>query len=339
MKELIREGVYEHPIDGWTLKVTPERMDRWAETFNRMQAASIKPYIAINHSADARDYAGELVEVFRDGASLFGVHELVGQEAIDTALKVDRTSLLIDPDYTDGKGVKFGEAIVHNAIVVDPVVAEQDGFVPVAGPTAKAASRAPVYRLQRNPDMSTVFEFVAKTTGKKPEEVTAENAAALLETHLQGMKTASDQAAAKVRDLELKVETLSKAAKPEPKELDPDLAEQLGEVAEEKLAQLVAAGHITPACCTKLKAVFVGEAGKRPAFSLSRSASGGNKSLFSQVHEALQDNKPTDLKPKTGIQLSRNVPGGDDDSAKEAEEVAKKMRESAWGHRQAAVVK
>jgi hypothetical protein len=67
------------------------------------------------------------VAIERDGDTLIELHQFLGESARDVGLR-NQVSLGIDPDFVDGLGRKYGEAIVHSAVTPVPVVPGQGGF-------------------------------------------------------------------------------------------------------------------------------------------------------------------------------------------------------------------
>lgn len=130
VKDLIRVGNYVHPNGDYDLDVTTGRMDRWIAAFKAMQRSGVDVEVVIDHSFSAKDVVGKVIDLYREGDTLYGVHELVG-DGIDLAHRVKNVSVWIEPDHRDGLGNSYGEAIVHSAIVQQPVVPWQTSFVPV----------------------------------------------------------------------------------------------------------------------------------------------------------------------------------------------------------------
>jgi len=131
VKDLIAVGDYTHPEKQWSLHVTPERLDAWVEHFNAARANGIDFEVTLDHSPSARSVIGYLTSIYRDGHRLMGVHEFIGDDAIDLAQRVKNVSVEIDPDFVDGKGVRYGESIVKSSLVQQPVVPGQLAFSPL----------------------------------------------------------------------------------------------------------------------------------------------------------------------------------------------------------------
>lgn len=126
--DAIRTGRYVHPSGSFELSVDGLRLDRWAENFRRMREAGIDVPVPVDHSTSARDNLGYVVDVKRDGDRLLLLHQLIGEEAIALAAR-NKVSLGIDPAFRDGRGVEFGDCIVHSSLTPVPVVPGQAGLV------------------------------------------------------------------------------------------------------------------------------------------------------------------------------------------------------------------
>src|SRR5436305_11241508 len=87
--------------------------------------------ILMDHSQSAAATLGWIVDVKRQDDRLMELHQFLGEAARDIGLR-NMVSLGIDPDFIDGKGVRYGEAIVHSAVTPVPVVPGQGTFEPLS---------------------------------------------------------------------------------------------------------------------------------------------------------------------------------------------------------------
>lgn len=124
----IRTGDYTHPTKGFSLSVDRKRMDGWVENFRRMQANSVDVHACADHSEKARDSLGYVVDMKRDGDTLKVLHQLIGEDAIRMASR-NKISLGIHPKFKDGRGVSYGDSIIHSALTPVPVVPSRDGLI------------------------------------------------------------------------------------------------------------------------------------------------------------------------------------------------------------------
>ena len=135
-KDILMIGVYEHPVFGWTMDITEERLHRFVAAFKVMRENGVDVEVPIDHSGSAASNLGYVVDMFVEPndegvPTLYGMHEIRGSDAIDIVERNKNISVLIDPDFKDGKGKSYGEAIVHSSIVQQPIVPGQADFEPV----------------------------------------------------------------------------------------------------------------------------------------------------------------------------------------------------------------
>ena len=148
----IRVGRYVHPAGKFELHVDEQRLDAWAQNFQRMKAAGVDVPVPVDHSTSARDNLGYVVDIRRDGDTLKLLHQLIGDDAIKLAAR-NKVSLGIDPAFTDGRGNAFGDCVVHSSLTPVPVVPGQDGFVPMSG----AGKPAIVFHLAAAEPLSSAY--------------------------------------------------------------------------------------------------------------------------------------------------------------------------------------
>ena len=313
VKDMIRVGKYKHPRDGWELDVTVEKIDEWIEKFRQMKAAGVDVEIAKDHSMKADDVVGYVVDMYREGDTLYGVHEMRGSDAIDLAARVKNVSVLIDRDYVDGKGNKYGEVIVHSALVQQPVVPGQSDFKAIAASRSGGEVQEVPMLLSGDFEMANsdeVLEKLRELAGL--DEGDEQVVMSKLTEMISELKTAKEAAEAKIKELESSNAELIAASKAANEQVDPDVLEERAETAEEKLQSLVEKAKITPAVAKKLQAALIGDSGARNAYALTRKASGMDVPLAKQILEALKENDPVELGEKTKAQsvaLARQVPG------------------------------
>lgn len=315
-KDLIQVGTYVHPVQGWTLDVTRDRLDEWAATFHKMRINGVPVEVVKDHSFKAQDKIGELVDVFRDGDVLVGIHEFVGQDSIDLAKKVGTVSIWLEQNFADGKGILYGEAILHSSLVQQAIVPDQEGFVPVE----VAAGRLPAAALSLSRHMESTMkpETLKKIRTLLGDDKLGEDDALLklVERHeaMAGDKKDFDKKLSAVSEevatLKAKNAELQKNADGEPK-VDADSLEMLAEGTDEKIQAMVASAKITPAVALKLSAALVGPAEARNVRALSRKFAGGEQSLAKSILDALAENDPVKLAEQTKGQsksLGRETP-------------------------------
>ena len=346
VKDMIALGVYTHPIFGWTLDVTEERLDRWVGAFKVMTENGIKVPITLDHSEASDDCQGYVVDMYRQGDKLMGVHELVGQEAITLALKVQQVSVLIEKEFIDGMDRNYGEAITHSSITPNPIVPGQEPFVPVAASRSGQSQSAPVFVLTADKGKRQSSKGAPAMTDEQlkaiqqalgaGDDLEADSVATRIAERLEAGKTEKADLEKKVVDLTAEVEALKKtaeeqgASRTEPK-VDPDLLDDLAESAESRIDNLVDKGKVVASVAASLKDLLIGKPGARNAFALSRKVSQTNESLVKGLCKALEQNDVVKLGETLGAQvtLSRSVPDGD---AKDHDpDVTKEMIDQAGG--------
>lgn len=136
-KDVIEEGEYVHPKTGQRVHATRQQLKDWKRKFDEMhRTGAIEATIPVDHKIGAKDNLGfvkqaKLREVPDENGKLKLrlrlTHALIGEDAPLIALR-NRSSVGIDPDYTDGKGKKWGSVIIHSAITSEPVVSGMGGF-------------------------------------------------------------------------------------------------------------------------------------------------------------------------------------------------------------------
>ena len=343
-KELISIGNYTHPIHGWKLRVTNDRMKKWVAGFNSMSSNGVDVEIVKDHSLKADDVVGYLTDMYIEENKLIGVHEMVGAGSIELASRVKNVSVLIEKQFKDGKGKEYGEVITHSSIVQKPVVPNQEGFFPIAASTADSADIQPLFFNQtlkdkENPSMDDKqLKEIRKLLNLKDEdELTADNALSVIADKFKSLQTQ----ASKVEELEAKIKELS-ARKKEPSDnkndsvMNDELAAQAASLGRERLNLLTEKGKVTPAVRDKLAACLIGEGDNLNKYALSMSTQPDNQSILQKVIDALCENDIVKLGEQTGHQvlaLSREAPGATDESEadeqfKLGQEVGKEIAKS-----------
>lgn len=337
-KDIIHTGTFTHPKDGWTLKVTPERMDTWVASFRKMRDNGRGVDIVKDHSFKADDKIGEIVDMQREGDRLYAIHEFADEDAAKLAERVGTVSPWIDPDYRDGRN-EYGEAILHSAIVQQPVIDSQEKFQAMAASLLKhdasalLESKNGAYKM----DLTTIRSLLGAG-----QEVTEENAAELVKQRLEKAesdKTEASQAAkdaqAKAQQLESQLSKLQAKAdggKPEP---DADVLEMQAEGIETQFDNLVEAGKLQPAIAASLKSLFVGDKGSRNAYALSAVYSGRGTALAKDVVNILKDIKPVTMGEATkGQTMALSFADMEADDRKKANEQARELLAAGAGKTQ-----
>jgi hypothetical protein len=294
-KDALVVGSYIHPAGKFSLDVTRDKLDGYADNFKRMKANGVGVPILMDHAQSAAATLGWIVQVQRRGDRLLELHQFLGESARDIGLR-NKVSLGIDPNFIDGKGNHYGEAIVHSAVTPVPVVPNQDGFeqVEMSGDGKEemillslAEPQSPhLAPREDTPGLSAIEEPVQKANDNPP----------CVHGGLNGdvvelAWTALADAAAAKRDL------------------------------------AVARGAIDPSVADELFALLV-RSTDGTVNTMMLSHNGGPAPLALAVFDLLAKNQPAPLGETTSLQvLSRNVPGLDDERL----ELQQRMIELASG--------
>lgn len=305
-KELIRTGSY-CTADDVRFEVDGEALDNWVAEFSRMKSVGVKVPVPTSHTTDPEANRGWVVDMFREGDSLFGVIDLVGEDAIKMAGRSD-VSLYSPAHLDDGKGNTYKWPITHVALCTDPVIPGLDGFVPLAASLGKTPVNVPVFTAYKETTVAVKFKLIQKALGIK-EPLTEANADEAIIASFSGVTdrvgTLMDEAKVLKADL-----AKAKVGEVKPKEVDPELLRLSRKDRVRELDSLVSGGRITPAVREKLYALLVG----KDDGALSLSLSSGTSLLHEGIIEALTHNDPVILGEKTGGQVLAlsGGPGTDD---------------------------
>lgn len=328
-KEVARVGTYTHPTDKWTLRLTPERLRSWADAFGKMRKAGVEVPLCDDHIVSADTARGWVIGFDVEGDKGMATVEAIGEDAI-RAVARNGASVYVDPEFVDGRGDRYAEAITHIALTPTPVIPGMGDFVLIAasrsGGGDKALTRAPLVRyyaasldappIKEPPVMLEKLRKALKLADDAAEDAVLAkiNEVGEAAAKLPDLQTQLDKAKKDADALTAKVAELTKNTKPE---IDDETASDRAEVVEEKIDSLVTAGKITPAVAASLKPLLAGTAKARPAMMLSRKhAPEGSSYLARAIIDAIGKNDPKLLSAatgeKTGAQgLSRSTPGGE----------------------------
>ncbi len=270
-KDAIVVGSYVHPAGKFSLDITRDKLDGYADNFKPMQSNGVGVPILMDHTQSAAATLGWIVQVQRRGDRLLELHQFLGESARDIGLR-NKVSLGIDPNFIDGKGNQYGEAIVHSAITPMPVVPNQDGFEPV----------------EMSGGGKEMILLSLAESNEKPTEEIAPPQAEQMPTPAEPVKVESPTTAHP--DIQLAWTALTDAA-----------------AAKRDLA--VARGAIDPSVAEELFTLLVrSPCGAVNTMTLSRN--GNSAPLALAVFDLLAKNHPTPLGETTSLQvLSRKCSG------------------------------
>ncbi|KKM53801.1 hypothetical protein LCGC14_1554030, partial [marine sediment metagenome] len=330
------------------LNVTPERMDGWIAAFRRMRDDGIDVDAVKDHSFKSDDSLGYVTDMWREGDTLYGTHEVQGKDQIDLVRRVKNVSPWVELDHHGGPtGTSYGEAIIHSSLCLQPVQSGQTEFVelPEGAVSGRAASRVPVYSLstaQSTEAHDMDPKLLAKIQAALGLDTLNESGIGdAIDHYAKAMSTDLDKTSKALTVAQGEIVTLTaKAAsrksddkKADPPAMDGEMLDMLVEAAEGRLESLVLSGRIVPAVSKKLHAVLIGEVGKRNVYALSRTVSRTERSVIRQVLDALADNDPKILHEQTSAQarvFSREQGEGEVDKTAAAKE-GELLANASWG--------
>jgi len=327
-KDALPIGVYTHPLFGWKLDVTEERLNHFLSAFKMMRQNGVDVEVPLDHSRSAADNLGYAVDAMIETnpendnkKTLSFILEIRGHDAIDIVKRNKNVSVAIDREYKDGKGNAYGEAIVHVSIVQQPVVPGQSDFESVDKAAARgSAEKIPVFTLS---SLSKETEQMdEKTLGQLKEllgagdDLTADNAVQRLKERFEQQDEKIANLSQEVVDLKAEKESTG-GTKQKAASIDPNLAEQIADTQEKRFAELVKTGKITPVVKDKLCAILIGTKGERKIAMLSlRGEKAEQPSVADEIYTALKENDPVKLGEMTKrqvVDLSRSSPDDSDE--------------------------
>jgi hypothetical protein len=331
-KDMIHSGNYVHPSRDFSLAVDRNRLEKWAATGQKMIAAGLAVPINCDHSDSARDVVGYVKEFKLDGDRLLGLCQFIGEDAALTAAR-NLVSVGVDPDFTDGHGEKWGEAIVHLALTPVPVVPDQDQFVK----TEEELEDDDEPEVEDEEEPSTQpspgdLRSAVPGEGEEDREPELLNLSAavqpvppltVLRPSALRPRLEEGRVGEAVRSEPIIATNEARGGNPPPlrspgvpgegtREFPQEIESAMAELATTKFDLAVERGSISPIARDRLLAALVrGGDGKPNVLTLSRgSGPGASQSLAVAVAEILLDSGPVQIGEATGLQaMSRQIPG------------------------------
>jgi hypothetical protein len=149
VKKIVRSNKYTIP--GKTPRVeevSPQRINSWANTANKMIQAGLKIPAPINHDfqslpvtvgpdglSDAAKNSGFWTKFFtkqeNGHTALYGHLEVPDALSEKVGQTITETSIYVRPTFTDGLGREWKDAPMHVALVNNPIEPDQSNFQPV----------------------------------------------------------------------------------------------------------------------------------------------------------------------------------------------------------------
>jgi len=328
-KDLIRVGEYYKAGTDQAFEITSDRLLAFAASFASMKQAGVKIPVPEGHTNEPSRNRGYVDDMYVEGDTLYAKLTMVGEDAISLAGRAE-VSIYAVPEFIDGKGNKYKNVIEHVAIVTNPVIPDQGGFVPIAA--SHGATNAPYYSLSNG---DTNMMEIAKALGIDTEGMDEAAVKAAIMAKIEGMSKATEASADETKKMaeevkasraELATLKLSREKKP----TDPMVLKLAAKNRTHELDSLVKNGNITPAVRDRLAAAWIGKDNTSLALSLDEASD----TRFEAMVNALGDNDPKVLGARTRtLELSRETPGGDNMSNDEIEKMAKERADRINGVR------
>jgi hypothetical protein len=291
-KELITTGKYIKAADGIEFEVTDDTLNHWVLAFAQWTASGNKVPVPLTHdNADnPENNRGWVVDEFREGDSLIGLIDLIGEDADKLAASSD-VSIYTPKKYTDGRGNVYTWPITHVALCTNPLIPGLKGFEAIAASLAQ-----PIKQETKIMDHKVLADLLGLT------DITPENAEEKIKAAIADLKKKAEGAAMqsaedeekKKKEEEVAAAALAASAK---KTADPVMVKLVTENRAMKLNALVAASKITPAVKDKLAKQFLDKD------TLGLSLSSGTEDGFDAMITALSENNPVELAEQSGAQV------------------------------------
>lgn len=349
VKDLIRVGkfyggggkhqAYEVTIDQHDPANNKFSLQHFRDQFNAMRLAGIDVPTPDRHTDESKHNQGYLRDVFIEGDKLYGVIEAIGEDAIKLAGRA-KVSINVKTALQGGNGKTYEYPIDHVAIVTNPVINDQQGFVAIAASNDTTTGKGMALVLSPETPMDTPTNPTTPTTpapeGDKPKATDLASLAAAMGIEVGEGQSAGDLILAAYSAIKAELKELKDKAtddKPAAEDtmiaasrIDPNVASVLVENADLKLSRLVEDGKITKAVKDQLKLSLVGTAANPEALTLS-TGKAGQPSILASIVDILAKNNPVELKEKT---KSQSAIAASRDTSKD-DEVVKSMTEQANG--------
>jgi hypothetical protein len=131
-KDVVPEGIYTHPEEGWTVDARGDKLDRMMSESNRLIDNGTEIPMPVDHSKKAEANKGWTrkfkIANGEDGKRrIYGLCEMVGDDAPLLAAR-NRVSPGIAPAFKDAKNHQYTNVIRHVAITSHPVIPGQEAF-------------------------------------------------------------------------------------------------------------------------------------------------------------------------------------------------------------------
>jgi hypothetical protein len=124
-REICHAGDFKHPVQQWSIHLDPPVMAGLAERGNDMLAHGVPIPIVEDHKEQASKALGYIKNFRADGNTLFGLYQLIGDDAAKIAAR-NYVSPCFDDKFTSGDKTTWNDVITHVALTPAPVFTNQD---------------------------------------------------------------------------------------------------------------------------------------------------------------------------------------------------------------------
>lgn len=183
-KEAVRAGDWCQRSDGRPFEITRERIDQWVDSTKRLMEAGAYPYLPNHHrfdvdnlsleaerdSIEKRKNFGRVIDIYREGDSLYAELQVVGDEAL-AAIASNDVSICVPPNVLDAKGRSYGPALQHLAIVPNPNQPHLEPFVMIAASAGGDDIKAEILELAA--DGEPKYKFSSTQIALPPDMASA----------------------------------------------------------------------------------------------------------------------------------------------------------------------
>lgn len=190
IKDIIAVGEYKHPIKNWSLTVTDDTLAAYASAMSKALANGVALEVTADHSHKAKDIHGYLRDPFVSNGVLYATHEFIGADSIALAEKCANVSVEIDPDYTDGKGNKYGAMPFISSLVQQPIVPGQTPFQPIEASRGDDDRQVLMFAADIPPKETPMPLDYAALTALVGEPVNEQNIADIIKKLMEQLKSA-----------------------------------------------------------------------------------------------------------------------------------------------------
>lgn len=338
-KPCIRVGQFEHPKLG-KLNFTRDYLADVDRNTRQFIADGGKPYVPMGHSNKTN--LGWIRETKFDGETLFGLHEMIGADAILAAKRND-SSVCIRNNFIGGNGRKYGPLLEHNCLTPEPVAMGLGDFVALSrdasgGPGEAVPIYSPAaegYQPMLTPEQ---LAMAREILGETEQPVTEDNALDWIFQMARTARTLMDEVEETKVELSRATEQLEAQRVEMSRGVPPVVdAEALADRADAYMSRVELAaekGDLPKFIAERMKAVVLPK-GKPSVFMLSRSEDFDARPIDAVLELFAGSGLGKQINPPPGevtrrqelYELSRHVPGSEGDGNAQPDRQAELLKQ------------